>query len=58
MKRFIYVFSKEDRDKLVGRGYNILKDKEDEDIYIFEAKEQMEDDLEGVLYWNTNILSF
>lgn len=38
MKQFIYVFSTEDRDKLLGLGFSLLKEDEDNNIFVFVAE--------------------
>jgi len=38
MPKFIYVFNEEDRDVLKQNGYNLLKNDNEQDIYIFENK--------------------
>lgn len=34
--KFIYVFSADDKDKLVSFGYNLIKADERQNIYVFE----------------------
>lgn len=38
--RFIYVFSKEDKEKLEKLGYELMKKCGDGDIYVFHNKDQ------------------
>ena len=35
MPKFIYVFHKDDRDELLASGYELLKQDEERNIYIF-----------------------
>lgn len=35
MNKFIYVFSKEDKEKLIKRGFKLLKNDERNSIFIF-----------------------
>lgn len=36
MEQFIYVMRKEDRDRLLKRGFNLLKEDEASSLWIFE----------------------
>ncbi len=35
MKKFIYVFNKEDKDKMLKRGFTLLKNDERNSMYVF-----------------------
>ena len=37
MKKFIYVFSKESKDRLLKSGYKLLKSDDRNSLYIFKA---------------------
>jgi hypothetical protein len=39
MKKFIYVFSGDDRDKMLGLGFALLKSDTVQEIYVFANKE-------------------
>lgn len=41
MMKFIYVFSQDDKEKLITAGYNLLKADTQNDIYTFEANEKL-----------------
>lgn len=58
---FIYVFSDDDRDKMLDRGYELLKADEKEHIYIFSldgAECVGFDDDQGIVFALSNTLSF
>lgn len=58
MSKFIYVFSVEDRDYLLAKGYKQLKSNEKKNIYIFENSETMSFSTKEIQYVLTDILSF
>lgn len=58
MSKFIYVFSVEDRDYLLAKGYKPLKSNEEKNIYIFENSETMNFSTKEIQYVLTDILSF
>ena len=41
MKKFIYVLSKEDRDKLLELGYTLFKSDEKNDVFVFINEERL-----------------
>lgn len=54
---FIYVFSTEDRDKLLEKSYTILKADEKNNIYVFEHSDDEFEEL-GVTFVLSNTLTF
>lgn len=53
---FIYVFSIEDRDKLLAKNYTLLKSDESNGIFIFENSNQLafgETDIEKYVFSDT-----
>lgn len=58
MEKFIYVFNIEDKEVLLGLGYNLLKEDMDKDIYIFLNKETLTFDKTTVRYALSNMLTF
>ena len=59
MVKFIYVFSKEDRDYLVNVGYKLLKSDERNDIYIFNSSTELNFALSDVKeYMESSTLTF
>ena len=56
--KFIYVFTDQDRDELLSRGYILLKEDKSNQIYIFsyDGKEENFDSLN--LYCFSNVLTF
>ena len=45
MEKFLYVFSKEDRDLLIADGYTLLKSDDKNDLYVFVNQTNMNFDL-------------
>lgn len=59
MKKFIYVFKSEDRDKLLASGYKLLKEDANKSIFVFVNKsEQLHFSLNDVKCNFSNILRF
>lgn len=58
MEKFIYVFSKNDRDSLIAAGYALLKSDEKNDLYVFVNQANMTFDLVDVSFVWTDILTF
>lgn len=54
---FVYVFSDEDKDKLLSRGYQLLKSDEKEHVYIFENSGEKFDE-DGIEFAFSNTLTF
>lgn len=55
---FIYVFSKEDRDSLLLKNYNLLKADERNNIYIFENSNQLTFNKSDMTFVISNTLTF
>ena len=60
MEQFIYVMKKEDRDKLLKRGFHLLKEDELSSLWIFEnnAELDLEFAKDAPRYVFSDILSF
>ncbi len=56
-KPFVYVFEKEDRDKMLANGYKLLKSDEPNNIFIFENSGTKFEQL-GVTFILSNTLTF
>lgn len=57
-EKFVYVFSKEARDRLLKNGMTMIASYEKKDIYIFVNEESMNFALDGVDYLRSNKLTF
>lgn len=58
MGKFIYVFSSRDKSDLLSKNYNLLKSDDTNEIYVFEAKEQMQFELKGIDFVQSDVLTF
>lgn len=58
MEKFIYVFSKEDRDALLCAGFSQLKNDENNDLFVFANQTNMNFDLLDIEFVRSNTLSF
>ena len=56
--RFIYVFSPEDRDKLLELGYILLADSHDNKVFIFANKENMAFSDASIKHVVSDVVSF
>lgn len=56
--KFIYVFSTEDRDKLVKAGLTLLKEDTNNSIYVFGKNNSLTFALADVSYVETDTLTF
>lgn len=56
--RFMYVFSKEDRDDLVAAGYTLIQNDEENKIFVFENKNNLTFDKKNVEHIETDTLTF
>lgn len=58
--KFVYVFSVEDKEKLLNRGYTLLKDDSANNVYIFKSDESITfSALDGVEdYVTSDVLTF
>lgn len=55
---FIYVFSTQDRDKLLSKNYNLLKSDERNNIYVFENNNQLVFDNTDMKFVFSDTLTF
>lgn len=58
MFMFIYVFSTQDRDKLLSKNYNLLKSDERNNIYVFENNNQLVFDNADMKFVFSDTLTF
>lgn len=58
MENFIYVFTKNDRDKLLSLEFTMLKSDEDTDTYVFINDEQQKISITDVKFALSNTLTF
>lgn len=58
MEKFIYVFSKEARDKLLSQGLKLLCSDNDNETYVFENETSLSFSLSGISVIKTNTLMF
>lgn len=58
MGKFLYVFNKEARDRLLDANYTLLKSDEQNDIYIFANQGEMAFVLSDVSYICSDSLTF
>lgn len=58
MSRFIYVFSKNDRDTLSANGYNLLKSNDTDEIYVFENKAELKFEFSDMERVYSDVMTF
>jgi len=58
MNKFLYVFTQQDRDKLLLQNYALLKSDEAKYIYIFENNGELHFDMNSVVAVPSDILTF
>lgn len=58
MLMFIYVFSTQDRDKLLSKNYNLLKSDGRNNIYVFENNNQLVFDNADMKFVFSDMLTF
>lgn len=58
MEKFLYVFDKESRDKLLSANYTLLKSDDSNDIYVFANQAEMTFALADVSYVRSDVLTF
>lgn len=56
MYSFIYVFSVEDKEKMLASGYNLVGSNENRNLYIFENKSTLTFDNKAVKHVYSNSL--
>ena len=58
MEKFIYVFSKSARDRLVAANYTLLKSDEQNEVYVFANQMDMTFALADISFIRSNTLTF
>lgn len=58
MSRFLYVFTPQDRDKLLLQNYVLLKSDEAKNVYVFENSEELFFNCDEIDAVQTDILTF
>lgn len=58
MEKFIYVFSKSARDRLIAANYTLLKSDEQNEVYVFANQMEMTFDLADISFIRSNTLTF
>ena len=58
MDKFIYVFSKLDRDGLINHGYTMFQSNENKDMYVFINDGRMDFSNQEIRFALSNTLSF
>lgn len=58
MNKFIYVFSKSDRDCLIKHGYTMFQSNEDKDMYVFINDGRMDFSNQEIRFALSDTLSF
>lgn len=60
MERFIYVFTKKDRDNFVNAGLKVFQEDKKNNIFIFLTEDVINSNvsLDGVIYIYSNILTY
>lgn len=58
MEKFLYVFSKEVRDRLLAANYTLLKSDEKNETYVFANQVDMTFDLANTSFVRSNTLTF
>lgn len=58
MEKFLYVFNKEARDRLLEANYTLLKSDEKNETYVFADQMDMTFALADISYIRSNTLSF
>lgn len=55
---FVYVFDKESRDELAKRGFHMIVNDEQKDIYVFANQAEMSFALDSISHVKSNTISF
>lgn len=58
MEKFLYVFSKEARDRLLSANYTLLKSDEKNEVYVFANQMDMTFALADISFIRSNTLTF
>lgn len=58
MEKFLYVFSKDNRDLLIAAGYTLLKSDDKNDLYVFVNQANLIFDLADIYIVRSNVLTF
>lgn len=56
--KFIYVFSKEDKDKMIGLGYVLLEEHPEKNLYIFKTDPMRSFSIQEIKAVYSSILTF
>ena len=57
-KKFIYVFTIDDKAKMLGAGYNLIKTDSRNNIFIFENDPESTFDLSKVIHIKSDVLTY
>lgn len=58
MEKFLYVFSKDNRDSMIAAGYTLLKSDDKNDLYVFVNQTNLAFDLADMYFVRSNTLTF
>ena len=58
MEKFLYVFSEDDRDGLLARGYTLLKSDEKNEVYVFANQTEMSFCIADISFVRSDTLTF
>lgn len=58
MEKFLYVFSKDNKDLLIAAGYTLLKSDDKNDLYVFVNQANLAFDLADMYFVRSNVLTF
>lgn len=57
-KRFIYVFSQEEKDRLLQYGFQLIKSDDEQNIFIFANNKHLDFSAEHIDVFYSNTLTF
>ena len=58
MEKFLYVFSTDDRDRLIAAGYALLKSDDKNGLYVFVNQTNMNFDMLDMAFVRSDVLTF
>lgn len=58
MKQFIYVFTPEDKDKLLERGYKLLRDDKQQNLYVFKNESHLTFSDDDIAFVTSDVLTY
>lgn len=58
MERFLYVFDKKSRDKLIVAGFKLIKSDIKKDVYVFANQLDLAFELSDISFVRSNTLTF